>query len=74
MKIGDRLLPATWVNFTPAQKIAWFNANEVKPSELRAAGVPESDITFMRANGYTQSDFSLTPLLLAVGAYYFFGM
>lgn len=46
-------LPTGWTGFTPAEKIAWFNANNVKPSQLTAAGVPASDLNYMIGNGYT---------------------
>jgi hypothetical protein len=46
-------LPAGWTGFTPAEKISWFNANNVRPSQLTAAGVPASDINYMVNNGYT---------------------
>jgi hypothetical protein len=46
-------LPAGWTGFTPAEKISWFNANNVRPSQLTAAGVPASDINYMTQNGYT---------------------
>jgi hypothetical protein len=46
-------LPEGWTGYTPAQKISWFNANNVRPSQLTAAGVPASDINYMVNNGYT---------------------
>ena len=46
-------LPAGWTGFTPAQKISWFNANNVRPSQLTAAGVPAEDVNWMINNGYT---------------------
>ena len=50
-KIGYNL-PGGWDGFTPQQKIAWFNQNNVSVDQLRAAGVPQSDIDYMLANGY----------------------
>ena len=46
-------LPAGWTGFTPAEKISWFNANNVRPSQLTAAGVPAEDVNWMINNGYT---------------------
>jgi hypothetical protein len=46
-------LPAGWTGFTPAEKISWFNANNVRPSQLTAAGVPAEDVNWMMNNGYT---------------------
>jgi hypothetical protein len=46
-------LPEGWTGFTPAQKISWFNSNNVRPSQLTAAGVPAEDINWMTQNGYT---------------------
>jgi hypothetical protein len=46
-------LPEGWTGYTPAQKISWFNSNNVVPSQLTAAGVPASDINWMTQNGYT---------------------
>ena len=51
-KIGYNL-PGGWDSFTPQQKITWFNQNNVSYDQLRAAGVPQSDIDYMWSNGYT---------------------
>jgi hypothetical protein len=45
-------LPQGWKSFSPQEKIAWFNQNNVSVDQLRAAGVPQSDIDYMLANGY----------------------
>lgn len=50
-KIGYTL-PMGWGSFSPQEKIAWFNQNNVSVDQLRAAGVPQSDIDYMLANGY----------------------
>lgn len=50
-KIGYNL-PGGWDSFTPQQKIEWFNRNNVSYDQLRAAGVPQSDIDYMWSNGY----------------------
>ena len=50
-KIGYTL-PMGWGSFSPQEKIAWFNSNNVSVDQLRAAGVPQSDIDYMLANGY----------------------
>jgi hypothetical protein len=46
-------LPGGWGGFTPDQKISWFNQNNISIDQLRAAGVPQSDIDYMWSNGYT---------------------
>ena len=46
-------LPQGWSSYGPQEKIAWFNANNVTYDQLRAAGVPQSDIDYMWSNGYT---------------------
>lgn len=71
-------LPSNWDTFSPAQKIAWFNLNAIKPSQLLAEGVTASDIAWMRQNGYTVQEQAPTtgnalPLLLAAAAYFFIG-
>lgn len=71
-------LPSNWDTFSPAQKIAWFNLNKIKPSQLLAEGVTASDIAWMRQNGYTVQEQApatgnALPLLLAAAAYFFIG-
>lgn len=46
-------LPAGWSGFNPQQKIAYFNTQAITPTQLRAAGVPQSDIDWMQGQGYT---------------------
>ena len=51
-------LPAGWgvaggAYDSPEEKIRWFNANSVTPDQLKAAGVPQSDIDWMKTQGYT---------------------
>lgn len=46
-------LPPGWDKYTPADKINWFNTNNVSPEELEAVGIPESDIKWMQSQGYT---------------------
>lgn len=53
---GDITLPQGWYQFTPAQKADWFNQNNVTPTRLRAAGVPDQDIIYLRQAGYTIQD------------------
>ena len=48
-------LPQGWASFTPQQKIDWFNTNKITVDQLHAAGVPQSDIDYMLANGYGSS-------------------
>ena len=46
-------LPGGWDQFSGDQKISWFNSNNVTYDQLRAAGVPQSEIDYMWSNGYT---------------------
>jgi hypothetical protein len=52
-KNWDGNTPSGWENYTPAQKISFFNTNNVSPDRLKQMGVPQSDIDYMLANGYT---------------------
>jgi hypothetical protein len=52
-KNWDGNTPSGWENYTPAQKISFFNSNNVSPDRLKQMGVPQSDIDYMLANGYT---------------------
>jgi len=45
-------LPSGWGSYSPSQKINWFNNNGISPEMLSAVGVPQSDIDWMRGNGY----------------------
>lgn len=45
-------LPADWSTYAPADKIDYFNANNISPVELAAVGVPASDLAWMQNNGY----------------------
>ncbi len=45
-------LPAGWDSYDAAQKIAWFNANNVSTTELLNAGVDTDSINWMLNNGY----------------------
>lgn len=53
---GDITLPQGWYQFTPTQKANWFNQNNVTPTRLRAAGVTDQDIIYLRQAGYTIQD------------------
>lgn len=70
-------LPDDWDTYSDTRKIAWFNANQIKPSQLIAAGVPASDIAYMRANGYIVQEQAPAAggygLLLALASAYFLG-
>lgn len=46
-------LPAGWDSYDAAQKIAWFNVNDVSTTELLNAGVDTDSINWMLNNGYT---------------------
>jgi len=45
-------LPAGWDSYDAAQKIAWFNANDVSTTDLLNAGVDTDSINWMLNNGY----------------------
>jgi len=65
---GDITLPQGWYQFTPAQKATWFNQNNVTPTRLRAAGVPDQDIIYLRQAGYTIQDATtVAPVTPAAG-------
>ena len=65
---GDITLPQGWYQFTPAQKATWFNQNNVTPTRLRAAGVADQDIIFLRQAGYTVQDATtVAPVTPAAG-------
>ena len=51
--IGSLKTPTGWNSFTPADKIKWYNDNGITPAQLLTAGVKQSDIDYMYANGYT---------------------
>ena len=46
-------LPSNWADFTPQQKIDFFNQNNVTENLLKSTGVPTNDIEWMKSNGYT---------------------
>lgn len=46
-------LPTGWSGYNPQQKIDYFNQQGITPAQLTAAGVPQSDITWMQGQGYT---------------------
>lgn len=71
--IGNQPLPAGWDQYSAIQKITWFNRNNITPAQLKAEGVSDSDIAWMRSNGYivgTQTS-GLNPVLIAAAAAYF---
>lgn len=51
-------LPQNWESFTPAQKISWFNENQVDPGTLSRFGVTSEDVSWMREHGYSVPDYS----------------
>jgi hypothetical protein len=63
-------LPSNWSDYDPQAKINWFNQNNVTTQELLDAGVPQTDIDWMKSqpNGYkdesTKSDITLTSSFL----------
>jgi hypothetical protein len=52
-KNWDGTTPSGWKDYTAQQKISFFNNNNVSPDRLKELGVPQSDIDWMLANGYT---------------------
>ena len=42
--VGGQALPPNWSSFSSRQKIDWYNRNNIKPSDLEAAGVSKADI------------------------------
>ena len=56
--VGGQALPPNWSSFSSGQKINWYNQNNIKPSDLEAAGVSKADINWMRSNGYGVLDES----------------
>ena len=46
-------LPSNWADFTPQQKIDFFNQNNVTENLLKSTGVPTNDIEWLKSNGYT---------------------
>lgn len=53
-------LPAGWDSYTPGQKIQFFNAQGLDANELKAAGVAQSDIDWMKTQGYTGTPLNAT--------------
>lgn len=45
-------MPDTWDTYTAPQKIDWFNVNKVNPATIIAGGGKQTDIDWMRNNGY----------------------
>lgn len=51
--VGATTLPEGWASYTPAEKIAFFNANGITEEQMLAHGISSADIAWMRDNGYT---------------------
>lgn len=53
-ELGDIELsiPENWAEFSAADKIDWYNQNDVGVDELKAAGVTDFEIQWMQQNGY----------------------
>lgn len=45
-------LPYGWTGYDPAQKIDYFNANNVSADQLRGFGTSDADLAWMRGQGY----------------------
>jgi len=61
IQVGGATLPSGWDNFSPTQKINWFNQNGITPEQLREVGVGDDDINYMRSAGYTVGAPAATP-------------
>jgi len=46
------MLPRGWDNYSPSEKISWFNSVGATVKELTDAGVPQKDINYMLDNGF----------------------
>lgn len=46
-------LPSTWGGMGAAEKINWFNQNNVSVDAMRQNGVADDEIAWMKQNGYT---------------------
>lgn len=46
-------LPSGWDTFTPEQKISTLNTQGIDESQLQTAGISQSDIDWMKSQGYT---------------------
>jgi hypothetical protein len=55
------LLPPNWGSFSPEQKIAFYNANNVTPTELLSVGVAPTDLSFMFSRGYSGGGGMMSP-------------
>ena len=51
MALQDNL-PSGWSGYNPQQKIDFFNQQGITPGQLTAAGVPQSDLDWMKTQGY----------------------
>lgn len=53
--------PESWGSYNAAQKINWFNINNITPSELRSLfGIDENTLLYMALNGYKYAEEVLT--------------
>jgi len=57
------VIPSDWGNYSAADKIDFFNANDVTPAELQAADptLTGDGLAWMRANGYAVVDEPIEP-------------
>jgi hypothetical protein len=46
-------LPTNWTTFKPEEKINYFNEKGITPEQLTGVGVPQSDIDWMKTQGYS---------------------
>ena len=53
-------LPESWADYSPAQKIAWYNTNQITPEQLRSVGVDQGAINYMLQNGYKPPTTQIT--------------
>lgn len=48
----DVTLPNAWGDYTPEQKIKYFNEKNITPDQLLKAGISQGDIDWMSSQGY----------------------
>ena len=52
VQVGAVKTPVGWNSFTPADKIKWYNDNNITVDNLLKGGAKQSDIDYMKTNGY----------------------
>lgn len=59
--------PNNWLELTAAEKISWYNDNNVTPDMLRNIGVNEDSLIYLALNGYKYSEEVLTGVSSSIG-------